>query len=68
LERDRPRRRRLPLNALKVVPLTDGVVVPFVQNAVKDGAFTPNEIQEKAAPAMLDALARWSDALKPLRS
>lgn len=59
---------KLLLNILRVVPLTEGVVIPFVANHVKDGAFTPNEIQEKAAPAMLDALARWSDALAPLRA
>ncbi len=58
---------KLTLTTLKVVPLTEAVVIPFVANHVKDGTFTPNEIQEKAAPEMLDALARWSDALKVLR-
>jgi NAD(P)H-dependent FMN reductase len=56
------------LAMLRVVPLVEGVVIPFVAKQVKDGTFTPNEIQEKAAPAMLDALARWSDALKVLRT
>lgn len=59
---------KLTLTTLRVVPLTEAVVVPFVANQVKDGVFTPNEVQEKAAPEMLDALARWSDALKVLRS
>lgn len=59
---------KLTLTTLRVVPLTEAVVVPFVANQVKDGVFTPNEVQEKAAPVMLDALARWSDALKVLRS
>jgi hypothetical protein len=35
---------------------------------VKDGAFSPNEVQAKAAPAMLDELARWAEALQPLRA
>jgi NAD(P)H-dependent FMN reductase len=59
---------KLPLTSLKVVPLNEAVVVPFVHNQVKDGTFTPNEIQERAAPGMLDALVRWSDALKVLRA
>ena len=59
---------KLMLTTLKVVPITEGVVVPFVANQVKDGIFTPNEIQGKAAPEMLDALVRWSDALKVLRT
>ncbi len=59
---------KLTLTTLRVVPLNEAVVVPFVANQVKDGVFTPNEVQEKAAPEMLDALARWSDALKVLRS
>lgn len=59
---------KLTLTTLSVVPITDAVVIPFVANQVKDGTFTPNEAQEKAAPAMLDSLARWSDALKVLRT
>lgn len=59
---------KLTLTTLRVVPITEAVVVPFVANQVKDGAFTPNDIQAKAAPEMLDALARWSDALKVLRT
>ena len=59
---------KLMLTTLKVVPLTEAVVVPFVSNQVKDGAFHANEAQAKAAPEMLDALVRWSDALKVLRA
>lgn len=58
---------KLTLTTLRVVPLNEGVVIPFVHNQVKDGVFTPNEVQEKAAPEALDALVRWSDALKVLR-
>lgn len=59
---------KLTLTTLKVVPITEAVVIPFVANQVKDGAFAPNEAQEKAAPEMLDALVRWSDALRVLRT
>ena len=41
--------------------------MPFVAQQVKDGVFVPNEVQAKAAPAMLDELARWAAALRPLR-
>jgi NAD(P)H-dependent FMN reductase len=56
------------LAALKVVPMVEAVVVPFVANQLKDGVFTPNEVQQKAAPELLAELARWAEALKPLRA
>jgi NAD(P)H-dependent FMN reductase len=59
---------KLTLSSLKVVPVKEAVVVPFVAERVKDGAFSPNEVQAKAAPAMLDELARWAEALQPLRA
>ena len=34
----------------------------------EDGRLKPNEIMEQAAAAMLDELARWAQALRPLRS
>jgi len=59
---------KLVLTTLSVMPITDAVVIPFVHDQVKDGRFAPNEVQEKAAPALLDSLARWSDALRTLRA
>jgi NAD(P)H-dependent FMN reductase len=53
---------------LKLVPIPEAVVIPFVAKQVKDGAFAANEAQTRAAPALLDALARWAAALKPLRA
>ena len=58
---------KLTLTGVKAVPVLEAVVVPFVAQHVKDGVFTPNEIQQAAAPALLDELARWAEALKPLR-
>jgi NAD(P)H-dependent FMN reductase len=58
---------KITLSAVKAVPINEGVVVPMVASQVKDGAFVPNEVQAKAAPVMLDELARWAGALKPLR-
>jgi NAD(P)H-dependent FMN reductase len=57
------------LSALKIVPVTDSVNIPFVREKIdEDGRLKPNEIMEDAATAMLDELARWSQALAPLRA
>ena len=57
------------LSALKIVPVTDSVNIPFVREKIdEDGRLKPNEIMEDAAAAMLDELARWSQALAPLRA
>jgi NAD(P)H-dependent FMN reductase len=58
---------KVTLSSLRVVPINEAVVVPFVSKQVEGGAFTPNEVQEKAAPALLDELARWAVALRSLR-
>jgi hypothetical protein len=51
------------------VPVTDSVNIPFVGEKIdEDGRLKPNEIMEGAATAMLDELARWSQALAPLRA
>jgi hypothetical protein len=44
------------------------VVIPQVAEQVQEGAFAPKEIQSKAAEALLDELARYAEALKPLRA
>jgi NAD(P)H-dependent FMN reductase len=59
---------KLTLTTLKVVPLTEAVAIPMAWNSVADGKLTVPEGQAKAATAMLDELARWAEALKPLRA
>lgn len=59
---------KVTLSALKVVPIPEAVVIPFVANHVKDGAFVPSETHVTAAGQMLDEAARWAEALKPLRT
>jgi NAD(P)H-dependent FMN reductase len=57
------------MSALKIVPVTDAVNIPFVGEKLdEDGRLKPNEIMEGAAAAMLDELARWTQALRPLRA
>jgi NAD(P)H-dependent FMN reductase len=57
------------LTSLKVMPMVESVAIPFfAQHIDKDtGAFSPGEVQEKAAVMMLDELFKWTTALKPLR-
>ncbi|CAL8968936.1 FMN-dependent NADPH-azoreductase [Rhodoplanes serenus] len=53
---------------LKLVPIVEAVVVPFVAKQVKDGVFSPNDVQAGAAREVLTELHRWATALKPMRS
>lgn len=56
------------LAVLKMVPMSEAVIIPFVQQFVDDdGAFRANEVLEKAAKAMLDEMLRWTEALGALR-
>jgi NAD(P)H-dependent FMN reductase len=55
------------LTTLKVMPIPEAVTIPMVAAHVKDGVFqAPEPIAQAVAP-MLDELARWADALRPLR-
>jgi hypothetical protein len=57
------------VTALKMVPIAEAVNIPFVTNFLNaQGAIEPNVITESAAKAMLDELARFADALHPLRT
>ena len=57
------------MSALKMVPVVDSVNIPFVKEKLdEDGRLKPNEIMEGAATAMLDELARYAGALRPLRA
>lgn len=59
------------LAILKMVPLAEGVIIPFVAQFVDgDGEnrrFTPSPEIEDGATAMLDALARTAPVLRQLR-
>ena len=55
-------------SGVRLVPVTDSVNIPFVREKLdEDGRLKPNEIMEQAADAMLDELARYAEALRPLR-
>jgi NAD(P)H-dependent FMN reductase len=55
------------LAALRMVPITSAVVIPFVRNLVADGIFEAGEAMEQGAAALLDELVRVEAALRPLR-
>jgi NAD(P)H-dependent FMN reductase len=58
------------LLAVKMHPVNEGVVMPFVQQKLDPdtGAFKAESVHEASARAMLDELHRWSEALVPLRA
>lgn len=59
---------KLTLTTLKVVPVYEAVVLPFVWNQMNDaGEFEPTDSQKKAADVMLRETLRWAEALKPMR-
>lgn len=56
------------VTTLKMTPVFEAVSIPFVQEFIDDGRFTPNEIMTSSAKAMLDELTRVANALGPLRT
>lgn len=57
------------LLSLRMVPLNESVMIPFVGKLrSEDGTeITPTESMESMATTLLDELARWALALKPMR-
>jgi NAD(P)H-dependent FMN reductase len=51
------------VSPLKMVPVPEGVIVPFVHKMMTDGRFQPGDVQERSATAMLDELARTTARL-----
>jgi NAD(P)H-dependent FMN reductase len=56
------------LATMKMVPIPEGVAVPFFIKMIADGKFTPGDMQDKGMTAMLDELFKWETALKTLRA
>lgn len=61
---------KLAATTLRMMPIPEAVSIPFFARHIDEeaGTFSPGDVQEKAARSMLDELARWADALRPLRS
>jgi NAD(P)H-dependent FMN reductase len=56
------------VTTLKMMPLPEAVTVPFFTQQLKDGVFTPSELNDRSATVMLDELVRWAVALKTMRA
>lgn len=56
------------LTSVKMMPIPESVSFHFVVNNLKDGVLTPERKHEDMARLMLDELAKWATALKPLRT
>lgn len=56
------------VTTLRMVPLFEGVAIPFHPQFIIDGEFLATEIMDQAAVMMLDELARVEPALRPLRA
>lgn len=56
------------LSTLHMVPLTDGVVIPFFAKSINDqGKFQPEDIVTKSATAMFSDLHKWANTLTSMR-
>lgn len=56
------------LAGLDMVPLSDGVIIPFVAKLLDEQRqLQANDLMVSSAGAMLDELVRWEAALRPLR-
>jgi NAD(P)H-dependent FMN reductase len=56
------------VSALKMVPMTDAVNIPFVQQFLDEQrVLQPNDVMESAATALIAELARWTSAMQTLR-
>jgi len=59
---------KLLLTALRMMPLPEGVPVPMASQSIVEGRFQANDAHRHATKAMLDELARWTQALAGLRA
>jgi NAD(P)H-dependent FMN reductase len=56
------------LTALRIMPVMDAVNIAFIaQHLDEDGRLKPDEAMDAAAATMLTEVARWAEALRPLR-
>lgn len=56
------------VTTLRMVPVNDGVCIPFVGALIKDGVFEPTPIVAETLPFHLDEVLRWTEALLPLQA
>lgn len=56
------------LQYLKMIALSESVIIPFVSKHIADGVFRSTPAIDESATTMLDELVRLEGALRPLRA
>jgi NAD(P)H-dependent FMN reductase len=56
------------VTTVRMMPIPEGVAIPFVMQHVAGEVFTPPPAVAGSLAPMLSELARWAEALRPLRS
>jgi NAD(P)H-dependent FMN reductase len=59
---------KMVTTGLRMMPIPEGVPIPFVTQHLKDGVFECTDAHAKSLDAMLTELARWAVALASLRT
>lgn len=59
---------KLMLTGMKMMPLPEGVPIPFAAKQIENGVFKSNELIDTGVKTMLDELAKWTGALAPLHA
>ncbi len=55
------------LTAVKVMPMSEAVAIPFVANHLENGELRPTDSMGHSAKVLLDELHKWTAALKTIR-
>ena len=56
------------LTSVRVMPLPEGVAIPYVSKAIENDEFKASDMMEEGAGVMLGELHRWTEALRSMRS
>jgi NAD(P)H-dependent FMN reductase len=59
---------KLLMTTVKAMPIPESVVIQSFTQHIGDAGFEPQPFHLSSAKAMLDELAKWAGALKPLRA
>lgn len=59
---------KLQVTTLKMMPMVEGVMIPYVARHLANGRLAGSEAIDQAARVMLDELLKWAKALAPMRA
>lgn len=59
---------KLQATTLKMMPMVEGVMIPYVARHIESGRLQPSEAIDQAAVALLDELLKWAQALASMRA